>query len=191
MFGIHKHAEATELGILPESTPMGIEIMSLNLLTQNETDPMIWRGPVIANLVTQFWTNVVWNDIDVLFIDMPPGTGDVPLTIFQSIPVDGIVVVTSPQDLVSMIVEKAVNMAKMMNIPILGLVENMSYLNCPCCGEKINVYGESTVDEVAKRFGVDVISKIPIMLDYAKLSDEGLIEYVDGDPMANIIKYLD
>ncbi len=190
MFGIHRHAESTELGILPQATPTGIEIMSLNLLTENETDPMIWRGPVVANLVTQFWTNVVWHDIDVMFIDMPPGTGDVPLTIFQSIPVDGIIVVTSPQDLVSMIVEKAINMAKMMNVPILGLVENMSYAVCPDCGAKIKIFGESHVEEVAEKFDLKALERLPIDPDYAHLSDQGLIEYVDGDPMASVTELL-
>ena len=134
MFGIHEKAEVSNMGLLPASTPTEMEIMSLNLLTDNETDPVIWRGPVIAGAVTQFWTDVIWGDLDVMFIDMPPGTGDVPLTIFQSIPVDGIIIVTSPQELVSMIVEKAMKMAQMMNIPILGMVENMSYLECPDCG---------------------------------------------------------
>ena len=152
-FGITEKATANELGVLPVKTRTGISTMSINSLLENDTDPVIWRGPVIAGTVKQFWTDVLWGDVDYLFVDMPPGTGDVPLTVFQSIPVDGIIVVTSPQELVSMIVEKAVKMAEMMNIPVLGIVENMSYIKCPDCGKKIPLFGKSKVDEVAGEHG--------------------------------------
>ena len=181
MFGIKDKAEGSELGIFPVNSKMGIEVMSLNLLVKNETDPVIWRGPVIAGTVKQFWTDVVWNDVDFMFVDMPPGTGDVPLTVFQSIPVDGIIVVASPQDLVSMIVKKALNMAKMMNIPVLGLVENMSYLECPDCKKKISVFGESHIDETAKETGTEVLAKIPINPKLAAACDAGMIELFEGD----------
>ena len=161
-FGIHTHASGTEGNILPEETPGGIKIMSLNLLLQNETDPVVWRGAVLAGAVKQFWTDVVWGELDYLFVDMPPGTGDVPLTVFQSLPVDGVVIVTSPQDLVQMIVKKAYNMAKKMDIPVLGIVENYSYLVCPDCGKKISVFGESHVDEVAEELDIPVLGKMPI-----------------------------
>ena len=177
MFGIHEKAEVSNMGLLPASTPTEMEIMSLNLLTDNETDPVIWRGPVIAGAVTQFWTDVIWGDLDVMFIDMPPGTGDVPLTIFQSIPVDGIIIVTSPQELVSMIVEKAMKMAQMMNIPILGMVENMSYLQCPDCGKKVEVFGPSSADAIGAEYGIPVIAKLPIDPKLAMLSDAGRIEF--------------
>lgn len=164
--------------------------MSLNLLTDNETDPVIWRGPVIGGAVSQFWTDVAWGDVDVMFIDMPPGTGDVPLTVFQSLPVDGIIVVTSPQELVSMIVEKAVKMAAMMNIPILGIVENMSYMNCPHCGEKIRVFGESKAQAVAEANGTKVLAQLPIDPQFAELSDEGRIDRVPGEPMEAVLDVL-
>lgn len=181
MFGIKDRAEGSELGIFPVKSKMGVEVMSLNLLVKNETDPVIWRGPVIAGTVKQFWTDVVWNDVDFMFVDMPPGTGDVPLTVFQSIPIDGIIVVASPQDLVSMIVKKALNMAKMMNIPVLGLVENMSYLECPDCKKKISVFGESHIDETAKETGTEVLAKIPINPKLAAACDAGMIELFEGD----------
>ncbi len=181
MFGIKDKAEGSELGIFPVNSKMGIEVMSLNLLVKNETDPVIWRGPVIAGTVKQFWTDVVWNDVDFMFVDMPPGTGDVPLTVFQSIPIDGIIVVASPQDLVSMIVKKALNMAKMMNIPVLGLVENMSYLECPDCKKKISVFGESHIDETARETGTEVLAKIPINPKLAAACDAGMIELFEGD----------
>ena len=190
MFGIHKKAEGTEFGLLPVATPTEIEVMSLNLLTENETDPVIWRGPVLAGAVKQFWTDVIWGDLDVMFIDMPPGTGDVPLTVFQSIPVDGIIVVTSPQDLVSMIVEKAVKMAKMMNIPVIGLVENMSYLTCPDCGKKIEVFGKSGVDAIAEANGLRVLDRIPIDPKFADLCDKGKLEFVESDAMEVILDEL-
>ena len=159
-FGLKAGIDGDDNGIIPPTTTSGIDIMSINLLLQNDTQPVIWRGPVIAGTVKQFWTDVIWNDIDYMFIDCPPGTGDVPLTIFQSIPLDGIIIVSSPQELVSMIVEKAANMANMMNIPVLGLVENMSYVKCPDCGKEIKIFGESHIDEVAEKFGYDVLAKI-------------------------------
>ena len=176
---------------MPVTTKTGIEIMSLNLLTENETDPVIWRGPVIAGVVTQFWTDVIWGDVDFMFVDMPPGTGDVPLTVFQSIRIDGIIVVTSPQDLVSMIVEKAVNMAKMMNIPILGIVENYSYVECPDCGKKINIFGESRIDEIAAEKGLKVLGKIPMKQAVAQKCDNGLIEDCEGCHISAIGELLD
>ena len=179
MFGIHDKAYGSEIGIIPGKSASEIKVMSLNLLTENESDPVVWRGPVIAGAVTQFWTDVAWGDLDVMFIDMPPGTGDVPLTVFQSLPIDGIIVVTSPQELVSMIVEKAVKMAKMMNVPILGLVENMSYFECPDNGKKYEIIGKSHVDEIASENGLKVLAKLPINPDLATLSDQGRIEFAD------------
>jgi len=181
MFGLREKAGANEHGLLPVKSKTGIDVMSINLLLENETSPVIWRGPVIAGAVKQFWTDVIWEDVDYMFVDMPPGTGDVPLTVFQSIPVDGIIVVTSPQELVSMIVGKAVEMAKMMNIPIIGLVENMSYVQCPDCGKKISLFGESRVDRVAGEYALDVLARIPVTPLLAKGSDEGLIELFEGD----------
>ena len=180
-FGVHEHATGSEFGIYPAVSQGGVEIMSLNLLTENETDPVVWRGPIIAGTVKQFWTDVIWGDLDYLFVDMPPGTGDVPLTVFQSLPVDGVIVVTSPQDLVSMIVTKAVKMAEMMNIPVLGVVENMSYITCPDCGRKISVFGESHVDEIAAKFGLSVLAKMPIDPQLAKNADQGVIELFEGE----------
>ena len=165
--------------------------MSVNLLLPNDTDPVIWRGPVIAGTVKQFWTDVLWEDIDYLFVDMPPGTGDVPLTVFQSIPVDGIVVVTSPQELVSMIVGKAVKMAEMMNIPIVGVVENMSYFACPDCGKKHSVFGESHLDEIAESYGIPVIGRVPIDVKLASACDKGMIELFEGNYMDDAIKAID
>ena len=181
MFGIKEKAQGSELGIFPVQSKTGIEIMSLNLLVKNETDPVVWRGPVIAGTVKQFWTDVVWNDVDFMFVDMPPGTGDVPLTVFQSVPVDGIIVVASPQELVSMIVKKALNMAKLMNIPVLGLVENMSYLECPDCKKKISVFGESHIDETAEETGTEVLAKLPINPKLASACDAGMVELFEGD----------
>lgn len=176
MFGIKKKATANELGIIPEQTKNNIKLMSVNLLLPQEDDPVIWRGPLLSNTVKQFWTEVIWEELDYLFIDMPPGTGDVPLTIFQSIPLDGIVIVSSPQDLVSMIVKKAYHMAKQMDIPVLGLVENMSYVNCPDCGKEIKLFGESKLDEISNEIGVDILGRIPIDSKIAKLIDEGEFE---------------
>lgn len=179
-FGLTEKAGGNENTLLPVTTKTGIDVMSINLLLQDETDPVIWRGPVIGGVVKQFWTDVIWEDVDYMFVDMPPGTGDVPLTVFQSIPVDGIVVVTSPQELVTMVVAKAVNMAKMMNIPILGLVENMSYFECPDCGKQHSIYGESRVEEVAKQFEIENVAKLPIDPKVAAACDKGMIELVNG-----------
>lgn len=176
LFGIRQKAQETDLGLFPVPSELGTQIMSLNLLVAKETEPVIWRGPAIANLVKRFWTGVVWGDVDMMFIDMPPGTGDVPLTVFQTIPVDGVIVVTSPQELVSMIVQKSVKMAEKMQIPILGLVENMSYLQCSKCGEISHPFGESHVDEIAKEYGLRVLAKLPIDRQYALACDRGLIE---------------
>jgi Mrp family chromosome partitioning ATPase len=191
MFGVHDKALGSEFGLLPAETPTEIRLMSINLLTENETDPVVWRGPVIAGVVEQFWTDVVWGDLDVLFIDMPPGTGDVPLTVFQSIPVDGIIVVTSPQELVSMIVAKAVNMAKLMNIPVLGLVENMSYVTCPDCGRKIEVFGPSQAEAVAADYGIRLLEQLPIDPVLSQEADLGKIEFNEGTQMESILGVLD
>lgn len=180
MFGVHEKAEGTEMGILPQRSADGMDLMSINLLLEEEDQPVIWRGPVLSGVVKQFWTDVLWGDLDVLFIDMPPGTGDVPLTVFQSIPVDGIIVVTSPQELVGMIVKKATNMARMMDIPILGLVENMSYLPCPDCGKKIYLFGQGKTDEAAARYGLPVLAKMPLDPTLAELVDQGEIENFQG-----------
>lgn len=168
MYGVHEMAKGTEDGIFPCIAKDETRIMSVNLLLEDEDAPVIWRGPVIAGVVTQFWTDVMWGDLDYLFVDMPPGTGDVPLTVFQSLPVDGVVIVTSPQDLVRMIVKKAYNMAKQMNIPVLGVVENYSYVKCPDCGKEINVFGESRIDEIAQELGIPVLGKMPIDLKIAE-----------------------
>ena len=185
-FGLHGSADVVENAILPKETATGIKVMSTNFLLQEETAPVIWRGPVIAGLVKQFWTDVIWGDVDFMLVDMPPGTGDVPLTIFQSLPVDGIIVVTSPQELVSMIVKKAINMANLMNIPVLGLVENMSYATCPDCGKKIEIYGASKTAEVAKEYGVEMLAQIPIEPKLAAAADKGMIELFEGDWLAKI-----
>ena len=176
VFGLHEKASAVGNSMIPVKTQTGIEVMSVNLILEDETDPVVWRGPLIAGVVQQFWSEVIWEDIDFLFVDMPPGTGDVPLTVFQSMPVDGIVVVTSPQDLVSMIVGKAVKMAQKMNIPILGVVENMSYVLCPDCGKKIMIYGESHIEEVAAQYGIDVLGQLPIDPMVAASCDAGEVE---------------
>ena len=165
--------------------------MSMNLLLENETDPVVWRGPIIAGTVKQFWTDVIWGNVDVMFIDMPPGTGDVPLTVFQSIPVDGIIVVTSPQQLVSMVVEKAVRMAALMKIPVLALVQNMSYVRCPGCSEVIRPFGESTLEEAAKSFGITYTAELPIQKDLAAACDAGVIELFEGDWLDKIADQLE
>jgi Mrp family chromosome partitioning ATPase len=180
-FGVSGMAEAGEFGIYPKKSKNGIDIMSVNLLLPNDTDPVVWRGPVIGGVVKQFWTDVIWEDVDYLFVDMPPGTGDVPLTVFQSLPVDGIVIVTSPQELVSMIVGKAVKMAKLMSIPILGIVENMSYYECPDCGKKINVFGDSHLEETADAYELPILARLPICTELAKACDKGEIENFEGD----------
>lgn len=181
MFGISGRAEGSDLGIFPKKTHGDIRVMSINLLLDNEDAPVIWRGPLIAGTVKQFWTEVIWDDVDYMFIDMPPGTGDVPLTVFQSLPVDGIVVVTSPQDLVSLIVKKAANMAKMMHIPVLGLVENMSYYKCPDCGREEEIFGKSKLPQVAADMGLSILGRMPIDSKLARLCDEGTIERADVD----------
>lgn len=183
-FGLKGLCEAAPLGgIMPVKTTTGIEAVSVNLLLEDTSSPVLWRGPVIAGMVKQFWTDVIWGDVDVMVIDCPPGTGDVPLTVFQSIPVDGIIIVTSPQDLVSLIVSKAVNMAKLMNIPIIGIVENMSYVECPDCGKKLEVFGKSHTEETAKQFGIPVLARIPINPELASQCDKGVIELFEGDWM--------
>jgi Mrp family chromosome partitioning ATPase len=192
-FGLHEKAYGAEVGIFPVSTKEGIDVMSLNLLVDDETDPVIWRGPVISGTVTQFWTQVVWDGIEYMFIDMPPGTGDVPLTVFQSLPIDGIIVVTSPQELVSMIVEKAVKMAELMEIPIIGIVENMSYFECPDCGKRHSIFGESHIEEIAKKYDIPVTAKLPIDPRLAALCDKGEIETADCaelDSVASAIEKL-
>lgn len=190
-FGIHGKADACEFGIIPTKSKMGIDVMSINLLLENESDPVVWRGPVIAGVVKQFWTDVIWKDIDYLFVDMPPGTGDVPLTVFQSLPVDGIVIVTSPQELVSIIVEKAVKMAKLMNIPILGIIENMSYFECPDCGKRHKIYGDSHIEDIAKEYGIPVLAQLPVCPDLAKHCDQGTIELFEGDWLDAAVAQID
>ena len=190
-FGIHQHATATDDYIIPVRTHTGMQIMSINLILEDETSPVVWRGPVIAGAVTQFWTDVIWQDVDYMFVDMPPGTGDVPLTVFQSLPVDGIVIVTSPQDLVSMIVTKAVNMADMMNVPVLGIVENMSYFKCPDCGKEHFIFGESKVEKIAAEHGIEHIARLPIDPVIATMVDAGEVESVSGEHIAPIVDYIE
>ena len=185
-FGVHSRAQANSYGILPTETEKGIGIMSVNLFLDEETEPVIWRGAIVANTVKQFWTDVVWGDVDYLFVDMPPGTGDVPLTIFQSLPVDGIIVVASPQELVGMIVTKAVRMAQMMDIPILGIVENMSWFRCENCGEKHYIYGKSRLEEAAAKYGLKILARLPIRPDIAAAVDAGKIEDVDFPEMEQV-----
>ena len=190
-FGITEKARGNGDGVLPSKSKTGIDVMSINLLLENTTDPVVWRGPIIAGTVKQFWTDVIWKDIDFMFIDMPPGTGDVPLTVFQSIPVDGIIVVTSPQELVSMIVEKAVKMAEMMNIPIVGIVENMSYFKCPDCSKEYKIFGESKIEESAANHGLEVIAKLPIDPKIASMCDKGMIELYSDNLFVNIAEILE
>ncbi len=180
-FGLKEKAQGNELGLLPVQSSTGIDVMSINLLLGNESDPVVWRGPIIAGTVKQFWADVIWQDVDFMFVDMPPGTGDVPLTVFQSLPLDGIIIVTSPQELVSMIVGKAVNMAKLMKVPILGLVENMSYFVCPDCGKEYQIFGESRIKEVAAGHAIDHYARIPINPKLAAACDRGMIELFEGD----------
>lgn len=191
MFNLHQIISGNEDGVFPAETEQGIQVISSNLLTNDEKTPVIWRGPLIAGMVKQFWTEVIWDKIDFLLVDMPPGTGDVPLTVFQSMAVDGIIMVTSPQDLVSLIVSKAVNMAGMMNIPILGLVENYSYVKCPHCDEKINVFGESHTAEVADEFNLKLLAQMPIDSNIARMADKGEIEKADVDYLDNVIDVLE
>jgi Mrp family chromosome partitioning ATPase len=190
-FGITGKATGNELGMFPIRSTTGINIMSINMLLANETDPVIWRGPIIGGTVKQFWTDVIWGDVDYMFIDMPPGTGDVPLTVFQSIPVDGVVVVTSPQELVSMIVSKAVKMAEMMRIPIIGIVENMSYFECPDCRGRHEIFGESHIDEIADRYNIEVLAKLPIDPRIPQACDRGMIELFEGNWMDDVAKALE
>ncbi len=193
-FGIKDRVRASMQGILPAQTKLGINVMSVNLLLEKDTDPVVWRGPVIGNTVKQFWTDIVWGDIDFMFIDMPPGTGDVALTVFQSLPVDGIIIVTAPQELVSMIVAKAVNMAKMMDVPIIGLVENMSYFHCPDNGKDYKIFGESHIDDTAKEYDLRVLAKLPINPEIAQAVDRGDVESCDDTqftPIVEMLKTLD
>ena len=180
MFGIKEKAMGCDDGIIPVETKTGVKLMSINLLLENDTDPVIWRGSLIAGTVKQFWTDVMWGDVDFMFVDMPPGTGDVPLTVFQSLPVDGILIVTSPQELVGMIVEKAVRMAQMMNVPVLGLVENMSYFKCDECGKNHYIFGQSHVEDIAQRNGIANIAQLPMDPTLAAACDKGMIEMFDG-----------
>lgn len=186
-FGVTECQGANDDGLYPALTRSGIQVMSINLLLDDASSPVVWRGPVIAGAVKQFWSDVIWEDVDYLFVDMPPGTGDVPLTVFQSLPVDGVVIVTSPQDLVSMIVTKAVKMANMMHIPVLGFVENYSYLECPDCGKRIHVFGESKLDAVAAEFGLPVLARLPIDPKVAESYDKGQMESVNTDAMAEVL----
>jgi Mrp family chromosome partitioning ATPase len=180
-FGLKEKAQGSEIGLFPVKSKTGIEIMSVNLLLENDTDPVVWRGPIIGNTVKQFWTDVIWGEVDFMFIDMPPGTGDVALTVFQSVPVDGIIIITSPQELVSMIVSKAVKMAEMMNIPVIGIVENMSYFKAPDTGKEYKIFGESHLDETAAKHGIKVLAKMPIEPKLAAACDAGMIELFDVD----------
>lgn len=191
MFGITKKAEGNEFGIYPQKTHNNINVMSVNLLLEKDDSPVIWRGPIISGTVKQFWTDVIWGDIDYLFLDMPPGTGDVPLTVFQSIPLDGIIIVTSPQDLVSLIVKKAYNMAMSMNIPVLGIVENMSWLKCPDCGKDIQLFGKSKIEEIASGMDIPVLGKMPIDPLIAELCDRGEIEKLNHSYLDGVTKYIE
>lgn len=189
-FGITEKAYANEQGLLPVTTKSGIDIMSINLLLEHPTDPVVWRGPVIAGAVKQFWQEVIWQDVDYMFVDMPPGTGDVPLTVFQSIPLDGIIIVTSPQELVSMIVGKAVKMANMLNVPIIGLIENYSYFICPDCDHQHKIFGESHIEETAASYGLQVLAKLPIDPNIAKACDAGKVEDINTDIMEKVVEKL-
>ena len=188
-FGLKERATGTSTGIFPVASKTGIEVMSINLLLDNDTDPVVWRGPVIAGAVKQFWTDVIWKDIDYMFIDMPPGTGDVPLTVFQSLPSNGIVIITSPQELVSMIVEKAVKMANLMNVPVLGMVENMSFFRCPDCGKEYSIFGESHIEQVAAAHGITRIAKLPINPKVAAAVDAGCVELADTDELEPLAEF--
>ena len=190
-FGVHEHCMGTDEYLFPVTTHTGIQLMSMNLILENETEPVVWRGPVIAGAVTQFWTDVMWRDVDYMFVDMPPGTGDVPLTVFQSLPVDGIVIVTTPQDLVGMIVEKAVHMAELMNVPVLGLVENMSYFKCPDCGKEHAIFGESKVEALAKQYGIAHYARLPIDPVITAMVDAGEVESVSGEHIAPIVDVIE
>lgn len=190
LFGINVRPTNNGDYLNPPTSESGIKVMSLNLLMESTTDPVVWRGPIIAGTVKQFWSEVVWGDVDYMFVDMPPGTGDVPLTVFQSLPLAGIVIVTSPQDLVSMIVEKAVKMAEIMSVPILGIVENMSYFKCPDCGKEHHIFGESHVDDIANKYGIKAVAKLPMDADFAKLCDNGQIESHEEELLTDILNAL-
>lgn len=189
-FGITQHATGTSEYLIPACTHTGMQLMSINLILENETEPVVWRGPVIAGAVTQFWTDVMWEDVDYMFVDMPPGTGDVPITVMQSLPVDGIIIVTSPQELVGMIVEKAAKMAEKLSIPIVGIVENMSYYVCPDCGKKHHIFGESHLEELAAKYGIPHVARIPIQPELASLCDKGLIELMENDTLGELVDSL-
>ena len=186
-FGVIEHASGTDEYLFPVCTHTGVQLMSINLILENETEPVVWRGPVIAGAVTQFWTDVLWQDVDYMFVDMPPGTGDVPLTVFQSLPVDGIVIVTSPQDLVGMIVAKAMNMANLMNIPVLGIVENMSYFKCPECGAEHEIFGSSKVKAICEEFGIKHFARLPIDSVISTMIDAGEVESIDGSYLGEFL----
>ena len=190
-FGIHQHCYGTDEYLIPVSTHTGLQIMSINLILEDGTEPVVWRGPVIAGAVTQFWTDVMWSDVDCMFVDMPPGTGDVPLTVFQSLPIDGIIIVTSPQDLVGMIVEKAVNMANMMNIPVIGLVENMSYFKCPDCGKEHAIFGESKAEALARQFHIPHYARLPIDPVIATMVDAGEVESISGEYVSALVDVIE
>ena len=190
-FGVTEHARGTQEYLLPVTTHTGLQLMSINLILENETEPVVWRGPVIAGAVTQFWTDVLWTDVDYMVVDLPPGTGDVPLTVFQSLPIDGVIIVTTPQDLVGMIVAKAVNMANMMNVPVLGLVENMSYFKCPDCGKEHAIFGESKVEQIAREFGIEHTARLPIDPVIAAMVDAGEVESVSGEHIAALADYIE
>lgn len=191
MFGVNALVTSNESGIIPRRSKGGVDMMSVNLLMEDKSTPVIWRGPAIAGVVKQFWSDVIWSDEEFLFVDMPPGTGDVPLTVFQSLPVDGIIIVASPQELVAMIVEKALRMAKDMNIPILGIIENMSYIECPDCGKKIKIFGESSTAATAKRYGLEMLGEIPLIPELAVLCDAGNIEYFSSHFLDKAIQKLE
>lgn len=191
MFGVHEHATGSEKGIDTVLSPSGMQLMSMNLLLDQENMPVVWRGMVISGTVMQFWTDVIWQDVDLLFIDMPPGTGDVPLTVFQSIPISGIVVVTTPQDLVKMVVEKAINMANIMKVPVLGLVENMSYVSCSDCGKKIPVFGHSKADALAAEYGIPAVAKLPLDIQISALADQGRIEDYQTDELNEVFAQIE
>ena len=189
-FGIHENAMGTEEYILPSVAKNGTQVMSMNILLQDETEPVVWRGPVIAGMVTQFWTEVLWDDVDYMFVDMPPGTGDVPLTVFQSLPVDAVVIVTSPQELVSMIVEKAVKMTAMLNLPVIGVVENMSYFKCPDCGKEHRIYGKSVINAVAAKYGIEIVERLPIDPAIAEAVDNGEVFNVSGEYVSELCDFI-
>ncbi|MCI6647163.1 MAG: Mrp/NBP35 family ATP-binding protein [Oscillospiraceae bacterium] len=189
-FGIHENAIGTDEFIYPNVAANGTQVMSMNILLQDETEPVVWRGPVIAGMVTQFWTDVLWDNVDYMFVDMPPGTGDVPLTVFQSLPVDAVVIVTSPQDLVSMIVEKAVKMTAMLNLPVIGVVENMAYFKCPDCGKVHQIFGTSGLNQVAAKYGIEIVERLPIDPSIAKAVDEGKVDTISGEYVSDLCDFI-